>query len=164
MSIARGSAGRLRRSGLSRALREPELLHHPRLVPLFPSLDDFAVSDAIDNEAVDSHAAPGRWDAPERRTVRSFCNPSKGYLVPLDDLIFDGETQIREGREQTSHHLLESFNAQVAVRAAVDVNDAICRKDLVGCRDVSAVQPVDPGLLVCGCLHAHLPEVRVSSL
>src|SRR5688572_6358224 len=72
------------------ALRQPKLLHHARLVPLFPALDYSAVSYAIENEAVDSHAATGRWDIPKRGTVRSFCDPSCSHLTPRDDLIFDG--------------------------------------------------------------------------
>jgi hypothetical protein len=36
------------------------------------------------------------------------------------------------------------------------MNDAIRRKNPVGCRHVSAVQTVDPGLLECGHVCVHL--------
>src|SRR5688572_21239021 len=126
--------------GPATTLREPELLHHARLVPLFPALDDSAVREAVENESVDSHATPGRWDISEGGTVRSFRNPSCRYLVSRDDLIFDGDPQIREGGEQARHHLLESRNVEVGGWAAVDVNDAICRKHVVSDGHVPAVQ------------------------
>ena len=73
------------------ALCESELLHHAHLIPLLPALDYSTVGDAIENQSVDTKAAPGRWDIPESGTVGSFGNPSRSYLIAHDDLIFDGE-------------------------------------------------------------------------
>src|SRR5512134_420560 len=90
------------------ALCEPKLLHHAHLVPLFPALDHSTVGDAIENKSVDTDAAPGRRDIPESGTVGSFCDPSSSYLIAHDDLIFDGEMEIREGGEEARDHLLEA--------------------------------------------------------
>jgi hypothetical protein len=120
-----------------------KLLHHAHLIPEFPALDHFPLSDAVQNHPADPHRTTGSGNRPEGATVRTFRGPPRRYLFARYNLILNSKVQIRKRGEQARRHLLESVEAEVMVRTAIDAYDAITRKDPISHIDVAAIETVN---------------------
>jgi hypothetical protein len=135
-------------------LRQSQLLQHGHLIPLFPPLNNFSVNDAIQNQPTDLDTTSRRWDGPESATVRAFGDPPCGHLIARYDLILDSDAQVWKSSEQATDHFLESAQAEVCFRAAIDVDHAIGRERTVSRRNIPAVKAFDPRAFVPSNFHS----------
>lgn len=118
------------------------------MIPLFPTLDDLAICNVLQNEAVEQDALAGRRNGTEGRRVGAGCHPTQGNFVTIDQLICNREMQIRKGRQKRTEHLLKVSHTKIGLLAGSDMDHTIGGKHFVRGGNITAVQAFYPLLLI----------------
>src|SRR4029079_12570064 len=124
------------------------MLKHERLVHLLPALLDPSAHHPVDDQPLDRHTPPRRRSRTERPRLRSAGAPTKRDRVAVDELILDRDVKIGKGQQEARDELLPRTDASERFWSASDVDDAVRTERLVGGRDVTTIEALDPDPLV----------------
>jgi hypothetical protein len=95
---------------------------------MLPAFNNSSIYYAMENQPANLDATSSSWRGPQGATIGAFSCPSRGHSIARNKLVLDGEPKIWEGAEHATQHFLESVEAEVWLRAAIDVDNAIGRE------------------------------------
>jgi hypothetical protein len=100
----------------ARRRKHAELHHQSERIHDDARVFDSAVPQPVDDHAPDLHGSSRSRDAEKFSPVRTSPLEAGQYLVPLGDLLLDGEVQVRKSSPHPTQNIFQPFQAWTLAR------------------------------------------------